>query len=163
MKFWDTSALVPLLVTEEATAAAQSLYRSDPVIVVAWTTLVECASAIARAEHEDLLTPAQADEAFARLDDLSRGWREVEPGNEQREVARRLLRVHRLRAADALQLAAASLASERRPSSLELATLDDRLEAVARREGFSVIVPGRDGPWSQPDKDAAVTGPDPTD
>jgi predicted nucleic acid-binding protein len=143
MKFWDTSALGPLLVAEDATTATQALYRSDPVMVVAWTTSVECASAIARAEHDAMLTPAQADEAFARLDDLSRAWREVEPGNEQHEIARRLLRVHRLRAADALQLAAASLAAERRPASLELATLDDRLEAAARREGFSVIVPGR--------------------
>lgn len=143
MKFWDTSALVPLLVAEDATAATQALYRSDPVIVVAWTTVVECASAIARAEYETALTAEQADEAFERLDDLSRTWREVEPASEQRDLARRLLRVHRLRAGDALQLAAASLAAERRPASLEFATLDDRLEAVARREGFSVVVPGR--------------------
>jgi hypothetical protein len=46
------------------------------------------------------------------------------------------LRVHPLRAADALQLAAAFIAAERRPSSLEVVTLDDRLAAAARKEGF---------------------------
>jgi hypothetical protein len=49
------------------------------------------------------------------------------------------LRVHPLRAADALQLAAAFIAAERRPSSLELVTLDDRLAVAARKEGFAVI------------------------
>ena len=47
--------------------------------------------------------------------------------------------MHPLRAADALQLAAAFLAAERRPASLELVTLDDRVAAAARKEGFAVI------------------------
>ncbi len=51
----------------------------------------------------------------------------------------RFLRVHPLRAADALQLAAAFIAAERRPSSLELITLDDRLAAAARKEGFVLV------------------------
>jgi hypothetical protein len=54
------------------------------------------------------------------------------------EKALRFLRVHPLRAADALQLAAAFVAAERRPPSLELVTLDDRLVAAARKEGFRV-------------------------
>jgi hypothetical protein len=31
------------------------------------------------------------------------------------------------------------VAAERRPASLELVTLDDRLSTVARKEGFGVI------------------------
>lgn len=143
MKFWDSSAVVPLLVYEPATASVQDVYRGDAEILVAWTTIVECASALARAEHEGLLKPQVAAEAFERLDDLARGWREVEPAADLREVARRLLRVHRLRAGDAIQLAAATLAAERRPSTLVFVTLDDRLEEAALREGFQVIVPGR--------------------
>jgi hypothetical protein len=54
------------------------------------------------------------------------------------EMARRLLRVHPLRAADSLQLAAAVLASEGRPSTLEFVCLDDRLGIAAQREGFRV-------------------------
>lgn len=56
-------------------------------------------------------------------------------------TARRLLRVHALRAADALQLAAAIAASEADPASLKLVTLDERLAEAARREGFPVAVP----------------------
>ncbi len=51
----------------------------------------------------------------------------------------RFLRVHPLRAADALQLAAAFTASERRPASLEIVTLDERLADAARKEGFTLI------------------------
>jgi predicted nucleic acid-binding protein len=63
----------------------------------------------------------------------------VDPSDAIREAAVRFLRVHPLRAADALQLAAAFLAAERRPSSLEMVTLDDRLAAAARKEGFALI------------------------
>ncbi|MGH9222090.1 MAG: hypothetical protein ACRD1W_22465, partial [Vicinamibacterales bacterium] len=61
---------------------------------------------------------------------------EIEPRDEIRELARRLLRVHPLRTADAMQLGAAHLAAERRPATLELVTLDDRLRAAAVKEGF---------------------------
>jgi len=56
-----------------------------------------------------------------------------------RDAARRLLRVHDLRAADALQLAAALAAAEGRPMTLTLLCLDDRLGAAAEREGFPVL------------------------
>ena len=138
MRFWDTSALVPLLAEEPATAAAQRLYGEEPAAAW-WGTVVECASAVARLEREGSLTPSQAVEAFARLDALHASWVEIEAGDEVREVARRMLRVHPLRAADALQLAAAWLASERRPSSLPFVTLDDCLRGAAAREGFPLV------------------------
>jgi predicted nucleic acid-binding protein len=143
VKFWDTSAIVPLLVAEHSTEAARKLHASDPSVIVSWLTPVECASAIARAEREGQLPPEEVTAAFARLDELSLTWREVEPSNDVREAARRLLRVHRLRAADAVQLASAILVAERRPPSLTLLTLDDRVEAAALKEGFVVIAPGR--------------------
>lgn len=70
---------------------------------------------------------------------LAGGWHQVEAGDAVREAAIRFLRVHPLCAADALQLAAAFIAADRQPSSLELVTLDDRLAAAARKEGFVVI------------------------
>ncbi len=138
MRFWDTSALVPLLAEEPATTAAQRLYGEQPAVVW-WATPVECASAIARLERDQALTPAQVVEAFGRLDALRASWVEIEPGDEVREVARRMLRVHPLRAADALQLAAAWLGAERRPPSLPLVSLDERLRAAAAREGFPLV------------------------
>jgi predicted nucleic acid-binding protein len=70
------------------------------------------------------------------LKQLANGWHEVDPSDAVRETAVRFLRVHALRAADALQLSAAFIAAERRPSSLELVTLDDHLAVAARKEGF---------------------------
>jgi uncharacterized protein len=136
MTFWDSSALVPLLAHEDATERMRALYVADPEVAVWWATRVECASAIARVERDGGFEASGATEAFRRLDALAPGWIEIEPVHEVREVARRYLRVHPLRAGDALQLAAAFVAAERRPPTLTLVTLDDRLRAAAEKEGF---------------------------
>jgi uncharacterized protein len=139
VRFWDASAVVPLLIAEETTRTLQRLATADPLMLVWWATEVECASAIARLERDGALEAAAVDDAFDRLKRLAEGWHEVDPNDSVREAAVRCLRVHPLRAADALQLAAAFVAAERRPSSLELVTLDDRLAAAARKEGFALI------------------------
>jgi predicted nucleic acid-binding protein len=144
VKFWDASAVVPLLLDEDTSDAVGALKRADPMMAVSWLTVVECGSAIARAEHEQMLDQDEAAAAFTRLDDLARVWTEVEPASALRDIARRLLRAYRLRAGDAIQLASATLAAERRPATLELVTLDDRLETAALKEGFVVIFPGRE-------------------
>jgi len=77
--------------------------------------------------------------ALERLKQFADGWHEVEPGDIVRESAMRFLRVHALRAADALQLAAAFVAAERRPPSLQIVTLDERLADAARKEGFPLV------------------------
>ena len=136
MKFWDSSALVPLLAAEPRTRLAQALYVRDPEVVVWWATQVECASAIARLERKGTLSAPAAAESFARLDALAPSWMQIDPSDEIRESARRFLRVHPLRAADALQLAAALATAERRPPTLTIVTLDDRLRDAAGKEGF---------------------------
>lgn len=138
MRFWDSSAVVPLLVAETTTETMRSLADDDPVMLVWWGTAVECVSAIARLERDDELTSEATRAALERLDALAEGWNEVQPVEAARRSARRLMRVHRLRAADALQLAAAVIAAEGHPPSLEVVTLDDRLVGAARREGFVV-------------------------
>jgi predicted nucleic acid-binding protein len=138
LRFWDSSAVVPLLVGEPTTEAMQTLAREDPVMLVWWATEVECASAIARLERQDDLSSDATVVAFERLDALASAWSEVQPAEAARRTARRLLRVHNLRAADALQLAAAVVAAEGDTSSLEIVSLDDRLTEAARREGFVV-------------------------
>ena len=138
MTFWDSSALVPLLAAEPSTPAVQAHYLRDPEVVVWWGSPVECASAIARLERDGALAPADASESFSRLDALAPSWMEIEPSDEVREAARRFLRVHPLRAAAALQLAAAFVAAERRPSTLAFVTLDERLRAAAGKEGFLI-------------------------
>ncbi len=140
MKFWDASAIVPLLIMEPATAAMQALAARDTGMMVWWASQVECASAIARLERDGALDEDAAAQAFDRLKQVAGGWHEVEASDPVGEAAVRFLRVHPLRAAGALQLAAAFIAADRRPSSLALVTLDDRLAAAARKEGFVVGV-----------------------
>ena len=74
-----------------------------------------------------------------RLRDLAEGWHEIDPSEIVRESAIRFLRVHPLRSPDGLQLAAAFIAAERRPASLEFVTLDERLAEAARKEGFPLV------------------------
>ncbi|WP_018291206.1 type II toxin-antitoxin system VapC family toxin [Verrucomicrobium sp. 3C] len=136
MNFWDSSAIVPLLVAEPATAQMQALARQDPDLLVWWASQTECASALARLERSGALSQEGVEEALRRLTDLAQGWHEIEPCEIVREAAARFLRVHPLRAADALQLAAAFVAAEGRPRSLPLVALDDRLLEAARKEGF---------------------------
>jgi uncharacterized protein len=139
VRFWDSSAIIPLTVAEASTAAMQAIAAKDPVMCVWWGTEIECVSALARLEREEALTDIATTAALERLDSLAESWNEVQPVVAVRGAARRLLRVHTLSGADALQLAAAVVAAEGLPSSLDIVTLDARLAAAARREGFSVL------------------------
>lgn len=136
MRFWDASAVVPLLVEQPASPAVDARLASDPGMIVWWGTAVECASALARLLHEGALGERDLGAADAVLGSLGSGWYEVQPSVGLRDRAMRLLRVHDLRAADALQLSAALEWSE--TAEGELVTFDRRLAAAARREGFIV-------------------------
>lgn len=139
MRFWDSSAIVPLLVHEPSFQDLRQLLLSDAEITVWWGTAVECTSALARREREGLLVIELANPAYSRLRELSTTWAEMLPSNPIRITAQRLLRTHPLRAADSLQLAAAIVAAEGDPPSLQVVTLDHQLAEAARREGFEVI------------------------
>lgn len=141
MRFWDTSALVPLLFDEQTTAAMRALLTEDREIAVWWATEVECLSALARLEREKKLSADGFATAAARLAQFAAAWHEVTPTREIRETAKRLLRLHPLTAADAVQLAAALAAAENDPASLGFVTLDERLRDAASRQGFALILP----------------------
>jgi hypothetical protein len=139
VRFWDASAIVPLLISETTSQRLRTLVASDPTMAVWWASEVECVSALARREREGMLAARTLEIALRQLREFAKTWLEVEPNDLIRETAVRILRVHTLRAADALQLAAAFAAAERRPASLEMVTLDERLAVVARKEGFPVV------------------------
>jgi predicted nucleic acid-binding protein len=139
VKFWDASAIVPLLVAESSSKKLLVLLEEDPVMLAWWGSPVECASAIARREREGALTASDAANALERLRSLAAGWHEVLPVEPLRNMAQRLLRVHPLRSADSLQLAAAIIASDHETAALKFVTLDDRLSDAASREGFRII------------------------
>lgn len=141
MRFWDSSAIVPLLVTEPTSARTRDAYIQDPDVVVWWATEVECVSALTRLERDGTLDELAFGGAVDRLDQISLGWHEIQPTSRTRQVAVRLLRVHTLRTGDAFQLAAAITAADGDPTSLAFVTLDARLSSAADREGFDVMFP----------------------
>ena len=139
MKFWDASAVVPLLVTETPRDELLAVLGADPTMIVWWGTPVECTSALARREREGALGSEDVSLAVSQLRELAGKWHEVLPSERVRTMAQRLLRVHALRAADALQLAAAIVAAEHDPSTIAFVGLDARLNEAAIREGFTVL------------------------
>ena len=139
MIFWDTSAVVPLIVDEPGTEGAERTLRSDPSMVVWWGTSIEGLSAVARLERDEALDRPAADAARRTLAGYRDFWLEIAPLDDVREHAARLLLRHPLRAADAMQLAAAMVWARARPDRHSFLTLDERLAEAARKEGFDVI------------------------
>lgn len=138
MRFWDSSALVPLLVRQSGSPEADRWLAEDPEVVTWTLTPVEVTSALRRLTREGELperTAREAEDFAAALVERSHVVTDVE---RVKGVAQRLLRVHALRAADALQLAAALVWADGVPNGLVLHTYDRRLAAAAEREGFAV-------------------------
>jgi predicted nucleic acid-binding protein len=138
MRFWDTSALVPLLLHEPETERCRRLIADDPELAVWWCTFIECVSAIERRRRERTASQSMAAEAYRQLHELAADWAIVGPSEILAQAATRALRVHTLRAADAMQLAAAMVCAEGIPGSVPVVCLDQRLRDAAILEGFPV-------------------------
>ena len=139
MRFWDTSAVVSLLVEEPRSPLTRVLVAQDLGLTVWWATEVECVSALSRLVRVGDISQEQAADGIGNLEELTGNWIEVDPSARVRRTARRLLLVHELVAADALQLSAAIAAAEDEPTSLEFVSFDQRLRRAASREGFAVV------------------------
>lgn len=139
MRFWDSSAVLPLLVDESTREGLLARLEEDGDMLSWWGTPVEIASALARREREKLLSAEEVSNVLAALHHLAASWHEIVPSDSVRRSAERLLRTHTLRAADSLQLGAALVAADHDPRSLEIVCLDERLTLAARREGFTVL------------------------
>ena len=137
--FWDSSALVPLLLPEARSNEMTTIIRSSATPVFWWGTPVECKSAIYRRHREDPLPRAILETALQRLELLVDHSDTVAATEDVRRRAGRLLAVHPLRAADALQLAAALVFCEDDPTGESFVCLDDRLRDAALSEGFQLL------------------------
>ena len=137
--FWDASAIVPLCCLQPQTRAARQARRLFPQLVIWWATSVECNSALRRLERAQELTARETQAGFQELDRLRKRWTEVAPLEEVRILAEKLLGVHPLRAADALQLAAALIWCNRHPRGKAFISGDERLLEAAKKEGFNVV------------------------
>jgi predicted nucleic acid-binding protein len=140
MRFWDSSAIVPLIVEEATSGACRRLLRTDRAIAVWALSRVEVLSAIWWEVRAGALDRAAAIQAGKRLDALAAAWTEVDGLAAVRTRAERLVAVHPLRAADALQMAAALVLSRER-ARWPFVTGDRQLASVAEQEGFDVIIP----------------------
>jgi len=138
MRFWDASAVIPLLVQEEASKYCIRAYRTDRDVLVWTLSKVEIFSALCSRLRDGALGPASFDAATLRMNTFFEGMYEVGAIQRVKDRAMRLLRIHPLRAADALQLAAAMVATEEKVQRLPFMCFDDRLTAAARLEGFEV-------------------------
>ena len=145
MKFWDSSAVVPLCIAEPWTEPLKALLGADRAMMVWWGTPVECGSALARPWRDEGDPPDVSQRAQARIEALGRDWITVAASEEVRQLALRLVRVHPLRAGDAFQLSAALVWAEGRPRGRDFVTVDDRLRGAARLEGFTVVPEGGGG------------------
>lgn len=141
MRFWDSSALVPLIVEEAASRRCRDLRRANPRVGVWTLTRTEVVSALRRREREGEIGKTVMTAALRRLSQLEQEWEEVEDVPSVRTRAEALLARHVLRAADALQLGAALLLVDDKPRRRPFVTLDDRLGAAAEAEGFDVEIP----------------------
>ena len=141
MKFWDSSAIVPLVSLEEASPGCQRFLRKDPGVVVWALTPVEVQSALLRKRRFGETTPQELRRSRDRLRQLSRTWNEVQDLERVVERSIRVMDLHELRSLDALQLAALLLASGDKPSRLPFVVLDQKLAEAAEREGFEVLIP----------------------
>ena len=139
MRYWDSSAIAPLIVVENRTAQCEELLRKDSQIVTWWLSGVECASALNRLRREGIMDESELRTALVDLDTFCKSFVEVLPVAAIRTTATRLLRVHSLKAADSVQLAAAILAAGEERDALEFISFDDRLIAAADKEGFRCV------------------------
>ena len=139
MRFWDTSAIIPLISREPLSDDVRRLLEEDAEVVVWWATRVECVSAISRRAREGSLDHEGEAAALDLLNDLSGSWAEVLPSARLRERAEQTLVAHPLRAADALQLASALIWCGSRPRGRRFVSLDARLRTAASRSGFVLL------------------------
>ena len=139
MRYWDASAIVPLVVAEPETDRARGwLTEDEHVVTWAWT-LTEIAGAVERRAREGSLSRPQRREALDRIDSLAQSWDEVTDVLAVRSRANALLARHPLRAADAGQLGAALLVQEQLAGTLSFVCLDQRLSLAAERESLRVV------------------------
>jgi len=138
MRFWDSSALVPLCLNSTQTKYCLDLFKKDSHIIVWCLTLSEIWSALCRQARDQTISDDHLQTAKKRARKLSDSWSEVVIVEKARERSLRLMEVHGLKAADSLQLAAALIAADEQTRQFEFVSLDKRLISAAQKEGFVI-------------------------
>jgi predicted nucleic acid-binding protein len=135
LAFWDASALVPLCVGQSTTPRAIALYKRYEAVIW-WATPVEIASALARLVRMKQLDSGGWAKARQLAAALADAWFVIQPSDVLRAKARQLVDRYDLRAADALQLAAALEWCQDNPQGRVFLTADQKLREAAVLTGF---------------------------
>jgi predicted nucleic acid-binding protein len=136
MRYWDSSALVALHVEQASTARVRELYAVDPNVLTWVLSDVEVRSGIVRLGRDGAMDAAEVQLAIARVEAFWASVHQISMVEAVKPRAKRLLGVHALKAADAMQLGAALAGVYDDPTGWEFVCLDRNLCAAAGREGF---------------------------
>lgn len=141
MNFWDTSGLLPIFVEEKTSKTLRSLFedRTEEGIVIWTLTPVEFLSSICRLDRMRQMTGEQARAVISRFNEIRDTFNVVRDVETVKDQAERLLRIHSLKAADALQLAAALVSCDNNPRTCSFVSVDDKLAEAAFKEGFQIL------------------------
>ena len=135
--FWDASSVVRLCVPGQVTKTARVTLEQFPPVIW-WLTPVEVQSALVRLKRSGELSGAAHKASSARLTTIRESWRQVLPSEPVRDLATTLLATYPLKAADALQLAAALVWAKQRPRGRVFICNDVNLSRAAGQAGFDV-------------------------
>ena len=134
--YFDSSALVKLVLDEVGSDIAATLWNACDVALSSRLAYPEVCAALAAAGRNHDLTAA---EVSAALSDWELFWASMRPVELSADVERHagsLAAVHQLRGADAVHLASALVLGSQ---DLTVAVWDKRLHAGAAALGFSVV------------------------
>lgn len=138
MNFWDSSAVLPLIVHQKSSPEIWG-HRQSCTTIHVWTlTPIEVYSALSRLQRLGEISSSIAEQASIDLPDIFRTFEMIRDVDAVKARAVRVLRVHPLKAADALQLAAALAACGDHPPFHSFVTLDRNLAEAASKEGFKI-------------------------
>ncbi len=139
MSFWDSSALLPLIIREPSSKKMLDL-KEDTDFILTWTlTPVEIISTLCRLQRMDQIDMVGFEKALKSWKNLEEGIYLIKDIEAVKRRANRLLRIHPLKAADALQLASALIACSDVTSQHFFISLDKQLNQAAAKEGFNVL------------------------
>lgn len=130
---------MPLIVAEATSAEMRGILRADTEMAVWWGTRTECVAGFNRLSRERVFNDEGLEEAMSRLWTLAGGWTEIRPDDGVRRFAEDLAGKHPLKAADALQLAAALRWREDDAGGAPFVCLDRTLRRAASGEGFDAL------------------------
>ena len=129
--------MVTLFVEQAQSGKYLAQIKQDPQVLTAWHAVPECASAFCRLRREAFISERQLNDLLKQLEEVVGNWFIISPGKRLEKLTLRALRIHPLRAMDAIHLAAACLARNEEDSGMGFFSEDICLSEAAAKEGFS--------------------------